>query len=162
MTTNLRMTMALFAAAMAGAAGGIWYAHSAIMPVAAAQTTAKTERSVLYYRDPSGAPLWSATPKKDTEGRDYLPVYDDEEISFEDKPADASASAGQRKILYYRNPMGLPDTSPTKSRRSSYFTVPMPRTGRTIVRASTFSVRTPERCTLSRLTFTVAPSSSPS
>jgi Cu(I)/Ag(I) efflux system membrane fusion protein len=113
MTAHFRLTMALAATAMAGAAGGIWYARSpALLPMAAAQTAANAQRSVLYYRDPSGAPLWSATPKKDAQGRDYLPVYDDEGISFEDKPADASASTGKRKILYYRNPMGLPDTSP--------------------------------------------------
>lgn len=37
------------------------------------------QRKVLYYRDPSGAPYWSATPKKDASGRDYVPVYEDEE-----------------------------------------------------------------------------------
>ena len=71
------------------------------------------ERKILYYRDPSGAPYWSAEPKKDAQGRDYLPVFEDEEISFEPggkKPA--AAAGGPRKILYYRNPMGLPDTSP--------------------------------------------------
>src|SRR5262249_7756816 len=77
------------------------------------KTTAATDRKILYYRDPSGAPYWSAEPKKDAQGRDYLPVYEDEEISFEPggkKPA--PMAGGPRKILYYRNPMGLPDTSP--------------------------------------------------
>jgi hypothetical protein len=41
-----------------------------------------SDRKVLYYRDPSGAPYWSAEPKKDANGRDYLPVYDDEEPAF--------------------------------------------------------------------------------
>src|SRR5262245_63953181 len=72
-------------------------------------------RNVLYYRDPSGAPYWSAAPKKDAGGRDYLPVYEDEEPAFGPggeliKPARANNAA--RRILYYRNPMGLPDTSP--------------------------------------------------
>ena len=48
-------------------------------------------------------------------GRDYLPVYEDEEPAFgpggEIKKA-SRVTAGPRKILYYRNPMGLPDTSP--------------------------------------------------
>ena len=70
---------------------------------------------VLYYRDPSGAPYWSATPKKDKQGRDYLPVFEDEEPAFgpggEIKKA-SRVTAEPRKILYYRNPMGLPDTSP--------------------------------------------------
>jgi Cu(I)/Ag(I) efflux system membrane fusion protein len=65
------------------------------------------DRTPLYYRDPGGASLWSATPKRDDRGRDYLPVYDDAAVPAA-KPQQASS---QRKILYYRNPMGLPDTS---------------------------------------------------
>ena len=58
-------------------------------------------------------PYWSAEPKKDAAGRDYLPVFEDEEISFEPGGKKPTASAGgPRKIRYYRNPMGLPDTSP--------------------------------------------------
>jgi hypothetical protein len=41
--------------------------------------TPAPRRKVLYYGDPSGAPYWSATPKKDASGRDYVPVYEDEE-----------------------------------------------------------------------------------
>jgi Cu(I)/Ag(I) efflux system membrane fusion protein len=101
----------------AGAAGGYWYARApAGMPASAVGPqgdAAAAERKILYYRDPSGAPYWSAAPKKDAGGRDYLPVYEDEEVSFEPggkKPP--AAATGPRKILYYRNPMGLPDTSP--------------------------------------------------
>jgi membrane fusion protein, copper/silver efflux system len=100
----------------AGAAGGYWYARQpAGVPasVAPEPTAAASERKILYYRDPSGAPYWSAEPKKDADGRDYLPVYEDQEISFEPggkKPT--PTAAGARRILYYRNPMGLPDTSP--------------------------------------------------
>jgi membrane fusion protein, copper/silver efflux system len=101
----------------AGAAAGYWYARLPAgvpaSPVALESMAAAAERKILYYRDPSGAPYWSAEPKKDADGRDYLPVYEDEEISFEPsgkKPA--PMAGGPRKILYYRNPMGLPDTSP--------------------------------------------------
>jgi Cu(I)/Ag(I) efflux system membrane fusion protein len=101
----------------AGAAGGYWYARlPAGVPasaVAPESTAAAAERKILYYRDPSGAPYWSAEPKKDADGRAYLPVYEDEEISFEPRGKKPTATAGgPRKILYYRNPMGLPDTSP--------------------------------------------------
>jgi Cu(I)/Ag(I) efflux system membrane fusion protein len=107
----------------AGAAGGYWYARlpagvtaSAVVPESAAATA---ERKILYYRDPSGAPYWSAEPKKDAQGRDYLPVYADEEISFEPSAKKPPATAGgARKILYYRNPMGLPDTSPVPKKDS--------------------------------------------
>jgi Cu(I)/Ag(I) efflux system membrane fusion protein len=71
------------------------------------------ERTILYYRDPTGAPLWSATPKNDAQGRAYLPVYDDAEPTFTPLPAKPQAPQGERRILFYRNPMGLPDTSPT-------------------------------------------------
>src|SRR6476660_1196309 len=101
----------------AGAAGGYWYARSpAVMPtsgLAPEGAATAAERKILYYRDPSGAPYWSAEPKKDAQGRDYLPVFEDEEISFEPGGKRPAAAAGAaRKILYYRNPMGLPDTSP--------------------------------------------------
>jgi membrane fusion protein, copper/silver efflux system len=101
----------------AGAACGYWYAQyppAAAAPPAATNIAAAADRVVLYYRDPSGAPYWSATPKKDKQGRDYLPVFEDEEPAFgpggEIKKA-SRVTAGPRKILYYRNPMGLPDTS---------------------------------------------------
>jgi len=85
-------------------------------------TAPAAERKIIYYRDPSGAPYWSSTPKKDAAGRDFLPVYEDEEVSFEplaqaEKKVAGSAS-GERKILYYRNPMGLPDTSPVPKKDS--------------------------------------------
>ncbi|UWU95274.1 efflux RND transporter periplasmic adaptor subunit [Bradyrhizobium sp. CB1015] len=84
---------------------GRWSVHAEV-----SAATAAADRTPLYYRDPSGAPLWSAGPKKDDRGRDYLPVYDDDKAAqAEPKPPQAASS---RKILYYRNPMGLPDTSP--------------------------------------------------
>jgi Cu(I)/Ag(I) efflux system membrane fusion protein len=104
----------------AGGAGGFWYArsspHGTTSTVAPSQTAA-INRTVLYYRDPSGAPSWSASPKKDAHGHDYLPVYDDEEVSFDPQPAKAAA-ATERKILYYRNPMGLADVSPVPKKDS--------------------------------------------
>src|SRR5688572_20189494 len=72
---------------------------------------AASERKVLYWKHPDGTSDFSAEPKKTGDGRDFLPVYEDEEAHFaEAKPK--SSPAGSRKILYYRNPMGLPDTSP--------------------------------------------------
>jgi Cu(I)/Ag(I) efflux system membrane fusion protein len=114
---RLRGVILLALGVTAGAAGGYWYARlPADMPVSVLASEAAApaaERKILYYRDPSGAPYWSAEPKKDASGRDYLPVFEDEEISFDPngkKPA--PTAGGPRKILYYRNPMGLPDTSP--------------------------------------------------
>lgn len=76
------------------------------------------ERTILYYRDPTGAPFWSATPRNDAQGRAYLPVYDGAEPSFTPTPANPQAAQGQRKVRFYRNPMGLPDTSPVPKKDS--------------------------------------------
>jgi Cu(I)/Ag(I) efflux system membrane fusion protein len=63
------------------------------------------DAKILFYRDPMGLPEISSTPRKDSMGMDYLPVYD--------TPTGAAPAAdqGKGKILYYRNPMGLPDVS---------------------------------------------------
>ena len=72
--------------------------------------------TVLYYRDPDGRPAYALGPKRTTDGRAYVAVHAGEDVSFGDQPRDASkretaASAGSKRVLYYRNPMGLPDTS---------------------------------------------------
>jgi Cu(I)/Ag(I) efflux system membrane fusion protein len=100
---------------VAGVGGSYWYARppTGISNVTAPSMPSAVERKILYYRDPSGAPNFSATPKQDEHGRDYLPVYEDEEVSFEPPTKQTTQAKGsQRRILYYRNPMGLLDTSP--------------------------------------------------
>jgi Cu(I)/Ag(I) efflux system membrane fusion protein len=78
--------------------------------------------TVIYYRHPDGDPLYSATPKKAADGRDFVAVRVSEDVSFEQPSASAAdaadAGTGQRKVLYYRNPMGLPDTSPLPKKDS--------------------------------------------
>jgi Cu(I)/Ag(I) efflux system membrane fusion protein len=84
-------------------------------------SAAAIERQPLYYQDPSGKPDYSPTPKKDAVGRDYIPVYDEPgaaPASMPVPPAPGAAPGGDRKILYYRNPMGLPDTSPVPKKDS--------------------------------------------
>ncbi|MDR3435769.1 efflux RND transporter periplasmic adaptor subunit [Telmatospirillum sp.] len=111
------------------AAGGYWLGHSAVprpvaavvpAPAAVAEVpaeAAKAERTVLYYKDPTGKPEFSPDPKKDAAGRDFVPVYSDEESAAAATPSAAPPSPAavpqdRGKILYYRNPMGLADTSP--------------------------------------------------
>ncbi len=74
----------------------------------------------VYYRDPDGLPSYSLTPKKTSAGKDYLAVRSSEDVSFEEKAPEAmTAKGGDRgKIRFYRNPMGLPDTSPTPKKDS--------------------------------------------
>jgi len=112
-----RIIVFLACGLIAGAIAGYWYApRPASVPIA--PPTVADERAILYYRDPSGAPFWSAVPKQDAQGRAYVPVYDDEEISFELEPPKPKTAQGARKLLYYRNPMGLPDTSPVPKKDS--------------------------------------------
>lgn len=103
------------------ASGGMWLswypgglARSAMEALAA--PAAAEERPVLYFQDPAGKPYYSLGPKKDGSGRDYMPVYDDAAgapgSAAALPPKAATAPKGELKILYYRNPMGLPDTSP--------------------------------------------------
>lgn len=90
-------------------------------PVWAMTTAAAQGKVVLYWRDPDGKPDYSPSQKKTPDGRDYLPVYEEAEPGLASpRAADAAkpAPAGQRKILYFRNPMGLPDTSPTPKKDS--------------------------------------------
>jgi Cu(I)/Ag(I) efflux system membrane fusion protein len=80
--TRLGLVLLVTVAAAAGAAGGYWYApRQGALPapsLSPASPAAAEDRPILYYRDPSGAPFWSATPKKDAQGRDYLPVFSDD------------------------------------------------------------------------------------
>ena len=71
-----------------------------------------TEGPVIYYRDPDGKPDYSATPMRTPDGREFTAVRAGEDASFELKPEAEMAASGEKRILYYRNPMGLPDTSP--------------------------------------------------
>jgi Cu(I)/Ag(I) efflux system membrane fusion protein len=88
----------------------------AVMTPAGAQTSDKP----IYYQDPDGKPLYSPTPMKTPDGRDYRGVPASADISFEEASAPEAAPAApvDRKIKYYRNPMGLPDTSPTPKKDS--------------------------------------------
>ncbi len=112
MTTHRLLTT--FALGIGLGAAGYWTAQQPPWQPRSllATSAAAAERPALYYRDPSGAPFWSAGPKKDSQGRDYLPVYDDGEPYSDQSAAKPKATEASRKILYYRNPMGLPDTSP--------------------------------------------------
>lgn len=126
MNRAARAIILVFGLAAAASAGGYGYLRSpALTPAFAAQAQldpAATDRKILYYRDPSGQPFWSAVPKKAPGGKDYLPVYSDAEVSFEPQEKTQRAAtappAGPRKIIYYRNPMGLPDFSKTPKKDS--------------------------------------------
>src|SRR5258707_5218000 len=119
----------LLGVALGIGAGGYWFGHRNAGSNSEMSTTAATEpapvpasgsspeRKILYYRDPMGKPDYSPAPKKDSMGMDYIPVYDDEATGV--PPSQATAKQqGKGKLLYYRNPMGLPDTSPAPKKDS--------------------------------------------
>jgi Cu(I)/Ag(I) efflux system membrane fusion protein len=93
-----------------------------ILPAAAKQGMAQSGATgpIIYYRNPDGLPDYSLTPKKTSSGKDYAAVHASEDVSFEEKAPEAmTAKGGDRgKIRFYRNPMGLPDTSPTPKKDS--------------------------------------------
>jgi len=73
-------------------------------------------RTPLYYRDPDGKPYYTPGPARTVDGRDYKPVFVDGPApqAAAASPATTKRGSGDaHRILYYRNPMGLPDTSPT-------------------------------------------------
>jgi RND family efflux transporter MFP subunit len=87
MTGVARGAMALAIVGVLGAGVGVGYwwgqsrdAHGAA-ETAFAGTTAKSERKILFYRNPMGLPDTSPTPKKDPMGMDYVPVYEGEDTA---------------------------------------------------------------------------------
>ena len=86
----------------------------------APNTAAAAERKILYYRDPSGAPYWSADAEEGR-ARPRLPAGLRGRRARRSSPSGKKPrprQAAPRKILYYRNPMGLPDTSPVPKKDS--------------------------------------------
>jgi len=120
-------TGALLAAIIAAGIGGHWIGQRGMMnsastvpgTMSSGQPAASGGR-VLYYRDPDG-PFYAAEPKLNPAGKVYLPVLAGEDISFDPPSAKAEASSATKmpgKIRFYRNPMGLPDTSPVPKKDS--------------------------------------------
>src|SRR4030067_2237255 len=52
------------------------------------------ERKILYYRNPMNPQETSPTPKKASDGMDFVPVYEEQK-----------SGSGQKKIAYYQDPM---------------------------------------------------------
>ncbi|WP_441229962.1 efflux RND transporter periplasmic adaptor subunit [Tardiphaga sp. 215_C5_N2_1] len=112
------------AAFIAAAGGGFIIAQRPLTHALAVVTPADAQEAgaPIYYQDPDGKPAYSSTPKKTPDGRNYRAVPANADINFEDivaEPMPGPNSVGtERKIKYYRNPMGLPDTSLTPKKDS--------------------------------------------
>ncbi|MCA0417411.1 MAG: efflux RND transporter periplasmic adaptor subunit [Proteobacteria bacterium] len=113
----------------AAAAGGYWIGKGGVplglqkalaswSEPAVAQSSASGP--IIYYQDPDGQPIYSATERRTNDGRSFRAVKASEDISFDEKPPteEKAAQGDPKRILYYRNPMGLPDTSPVPKKDS--------------------------------------------
>ena len=95
MSKSTGWVVGVIAVAVLAAAGGYWFGNRAsgqhaATPVAVGGVegaTGKTERKLLYYRNPMGLPDTSPTPKKDPMGMDYIAVYSGE---ADDEPGSAN------------------------------------------------------------------------
>ena len=122
--TRKAVTLLTLAALSAAGAGGFWIGRhgqepaAMVVPDPAMSAPLRAAGGpVIYYQDPDGKPLYSLEPKQTSDGRAWRAVHASEDVSFDRKVAVASQSA-ERRILYYRNPMGLPDISPTPKKDS--------------------------------------------
>jgi Cu(I)/Ag(I) efflux system membrane fusion protein len=93
-----------------------------VLPAAARQSSGLPEATgpIIYYRDPDGLPDYSLTPRKTSAGKDYLAVRSSEDVNLEEKAPEVMTAKGRERgrIRFYRNPMGLPDTSPAPKKDS--------------------------------------------
>ncbi|MCK1511583.1 efflux RND transporter periplasmic adaptor subunit [Bradyrhizobium sp. 190] len=112
------------AVALVAAAGGAFVGILALRgagPMAmSVSVAAEPAGTPIYYQDPDGKPFYSLTPRKTPDGRDYRAVPAGADVSFDSEAPEGPSptAASERKIKYYRNPMGLPDTSPTPKKDS--------------------------------------------
>jgi Cu(I)/Ag(I) efflux system membrane fusion protein len=118
--------IATVAALIAAAGGGFIAGRTQRQPAessgmaVASPAAAQTSSAPIYYQDPDGRPLYSLMPTRTPDGRDYRGVPARADVSFEEASAPEAAAPApmDRKIKYYRNPMGLPDTSPVPKKDS--------------------------------------------
>lgn len=75
---------------------------------------------VIYYQDPDRKPVYSAGPRQAGDGRPFTAVRASQDVNFEEKlpSEERTVQADAKRVLYYRNPMGLPDTSPAPKKDS--------------------------------------------
>jgi Cu(I)/Ag(I) efflux system membrane fusion protein len=121
--------VAILAATLAAGGAGYWVGahglpqsisaalHRAAQPAAMA---AAATGPIIYYRDPDGLAAYAVGPTKTATGKEFLPVHASEDVSLDTATAPAAevAASQPRRIRFYRNPMGLPDTSPTPKKDS--------------------------------------------
>lgn len=121
---RIALTSLALAAILAAGGAGYWAGHRGLavsvprawlgMEGSFAGNEPAGTGPVIYYQHPDRQPVYSAEPRQTADGRPFRAVHASEDISFEERPegAEQAAKADKGRILYYRNPMGLPDASP--------------------------------------------------
>ena len=100
----MKLGIVVIVIAGAALAAGYWLGtrgqpvQQAAAPGAGASAV-KSERKVLYYRNPMGLPDTSPAPKKDPMGMDYIPVYEGEEPA---KPGQVKIGLDKVQLLGVR------------------------------------------------------------
>jgi Cu(I)/Ag(I) efflux system membrane fusion protein len=110
------LSLVVLAVVAAAGSGGYWMGRNGTSlpaPPPARQAVPTPTGPVIYYQDPDGKPFYAAEPKQTADGRAYRAVLASEDVSFDDPEPPAPGEAASKRILYYRNPMGLPDISKT-------------------------------------------------
>jgi Cu(I)/Ag(I) efflux system membrane fusion protein len=102
------------AAAIIATATGAFIASAGLRPDATAHLVSTANASdggtTIYFQDPDGKPLYSLTPAKTPDGRDYRAVPASADIAF-DKPDEAPAESRSADAKTERT-IKLPDFSP--------------------------------------------------
>lgn len=108
MKQGANIAVGVIAVALVAAAGGYWFgnrntasSHGATATPVASSTPiegAKKERKILYYRNAMGLPDTSPTPKKDSMGMDYTPVFAGEDGDTTGEPAASQISISTEKV----------------------------------------------------------------
>lgn len=103
-----------------------WLPIHGLSGAATARAAPAPTGPIVYYRDPDGRPAYAEAPGKNADGQDLVAVHASEDVSFDAPPPPimaeqsppALAGEGPKTIRFYRNPMGLPDTSPVPKKDS--------------------------------------------
>ncbi len=107
MSRNLTTAIGLLIVAGIAAGTGYWLGRDSSPPGApsiqpAGQPAVKAERKILFYRNPMGLPDTSLTPKKDSMGMDYIPVFEGDGSQDASAPGQINISADKIQKLGVR------------------------------------------------------------
>ena len=107
MSRSLTTVIGVLIVAGIAAGAGYWLGRDSSPPSSreirpTGQTAVKAERRILFYRNPMGLPDTSPTPKKDSMGMDYIPVFEGDGSQDAGAPGQVDISADKIQKLGVR------------------------------------------------------------